>query len=255
LNTPLITDIDKISKRNDNNEKKRAERAKNNERQKIFQQIGQQEFEDVVFTPEKRQKKSRNKILNGNENMLSSNNIDFLSSNLDVNHVNINKITTIHSPIMQLSFDDNFISKSDRDLEMIQRDVENKEKLLADVLDFDLSKYMTNNRINKDESNDIPTRINTIMSINCNIHCNNIRNEEQSKENEDIEQIDCTEIESGDEDVSYRTELKRLEDLGECRKILLQKLDYIPVDNNSIDIQQIPPTDRNELEYQFNCMY
>jgi len=190
--------------------------------------------------------------------MLSSNNTDFLSSNLDVNHANINKTTTTHSSIMQLSFDDDFISKSDRDLETIQRDVENKEKLLADVLDFDLSKYMTNNRINKDESNNIPTHIDTIMNINYNIHSNNIRNEEQSicKEKEDIEQIDCTEIESGDEDVSYRTELKRLEDLGECRKILLQnKLDYIPVGNNSIDIQQVPPMDRNELEYQFNCMY
>lgn len=258
LSTPLITDINKILEYNDTSERKKAEQAKSNDRREVFQRIGQQEFEDVVFTPEKKQKKSRNKILNGNEDIFLSNNIDFLSNNLDTNHVNINTITTTHSSIMQLSFDDDIILRSDRDLETIQRDVENKEKLLADILDFDLSKYMTSNRMDKNESN-ISTHVDAIMNINYNLHSNNIENERTEyshQKTENVEQNDCIEIESGEEDVSYRTELKRLEDLGECRKILLQnKLDDIPlIGNNSVSIRQEPPMVRDELEHKFNSM-
>ncbi|XP_019888687.1 WD repeat-containing protein CG11141 isoform X2 [Ooceraea biroi] len=250
LSTPLITDINKIPEHNDTSERKKAEEARNNDRREIFQRIGQQEFEDVVFTPEKRQKKSRSRTANGNEDALSSSNTDYLSSNLDVNHANISKTTTTRSSIMQLSFDDDFILKSDRDLETIQRDVENKERLLADVLDFDLSKYMTSNRTDKDHTD-------AITSINCNVHSSNIVNEEQNtRTDNDSEQNDCAEIESGEEDVSYRTELQRLEDLGECRKILLQnKLDDVPlISDNSVDIRQVPAIDRDELEHQFNTL-
>jgi len=253
LNTTLITDINKIPEHNDTN--KRNTEDKSNDRREIFQKIGQQAFEDVVFTPERKQKKSRIKVMNGSESVISSHdNIDNLSSSLSIDHVNTNKTTTTYSSLMQLSLDDDFILKSDRDLETIQRDVEDKEKLLADVLDFDLSKYMTSSQINKDDSN-ISNHMDTITYINCNVHSNNAMTGEQdaNKENENIEQSDHTETESGEEDVSYRTELKRLEDLGECRKTLLQnKLDDIPPTcNNFVDIRQVPPN-RDELEHQFN---
>lgn len=255
LNTTLITDINKIPEYNDSNRIRNAEDVKSNDRREIFQKIGQQEFEDVVFTPERKQKKSRNKIANGSENVtMPDGNTDHLSSSLSTDHMNANKTTTTHSSLMQLSFDDDFILKSDRDLETIQRDVENKEKLLADVLDFDLSKYMTSSRIDEVHSN-ISNRMDTITCINCNVHSNNVMNGEESianEENENVEQSDHTETESGEEDVSYRTELKRLEDLGECRKTLLQnKLDDIPLASNNFRQE---PINRDELEYQFNAL-
>jgi len=255
LNTPLITNINKIPEYNDNNRIRNAEDVKSNDRREIFQRIGQQEFEDVVFTPERKQKKSRNKVLNESESVtMSDGNTDHLSSSLSTDHVNTNKTMTTHSSLMQMSFDDDFILKSDRDLETIQRDVENKEKLLADVLDFDLSKYMTSSRIDKDDSS-ISNHIDTITCINCNVHSNNTINGEEliaNEENEIVEHSDHTE--SGEEDVSYCTELKRLEDLGECRKTLLQnKLnDTPPGGNNFFDIRQEPSTNRDELEHQFN---
>lgn len=256
-NVPLITNISKVPEHNDTYARKNIEETKSNDRREIFQRIGQQEFEDVVFTPERKQKKYQNRIMDGNEDTLSSK-TNHLSSDFDVIHANIDKTTTTHSSIMQLSFDDNFLLKSDRDLKTLQRDVENKEKLLADVLDFDLSKYMTNKRMDKNKLN-IPTHMDDITQFNCNVHSNNIMNEEQNTYTniESVESNDCTEIESGEEDVSYRTELKRLEDLGECRKILLQnKLDTVSLtDNNSVDIQQVLPMNQDELEYQFNSMY
>lgn len=257
LNTPLITDINKIPEYNDNNGIRNAEDVKNSDRREIFQRIGQQEFEDVVFTPERKQKKSRTKMTNGSESVtMPEGNADHLSNSLSTDHINANKTMTTHSSLMQLSFDDDFILKSDRDLETIQRDVENKEKLLADVLDFDLSKYMTSSRIDKDDSS-VSNRMDTITCINCNVHSNSAVNGEEPiaiEENENIEQSDHTGTESGDEDVSYHTELKRLEDLGECRKTLLQsKLNDIPLaGNNFVDIRQEPSTNQDELEHQFN---
>lgn len=257
INTPLITDINKIPEYNDSNNRIRnAEDVKSNDRREIFQRIGQQEFEDVVFTPERKQKKSRNKIVNGSESVTMSDSTDHLSSSLSTDHMNANKTMTTHSSLMQLSFDDDFILKSDRDLETIQRDVENKEKLLADVLDFDLSKYMTSSRIVDKDDTSISNRMDTITCINCNVHSIVVNGEESiaNEENENVEQSDHTGTESGEEDVSYHTELKRLEDLGECRKTLLQsKLDDIPLaDNNFVNIRQEPSANRDELEHQFN---
>ncbi|XP_012533365.2 WD repeat-containing protein CG11141 [Monomorium pharaonis] len=259
LNTPLITDLNKIPEYNDSNRIRNIEDVKSNDRLEIFQRIGQQEFEDVVFTPERKQKKSRNKIVNGSESVtISDGNAEQpLSSSLNTDQMNANKMTT-HSSLMQLSFDDDFILKSDRDLETIQRDVENKEKLLADVLDFDLSKYMTSSRIDRDDLS-ISNHMDTITCINCNVHSDNTMNGEEpitNEENENIEQSDHTGTESGEEDVSYRTELKRLEELGECRKTLLQnKLDNtLPTGNNFLDIRKEPSTNRDELEHQFNAL-
>lgn len=258
LNTPLITDINTIPEFDDTSKRKHAGDEKNNDRRELFRRIGQQEFEDVVFTPKRKQKKSRNKTANESEHTLPSPSTDHLSSSLSADDANANKATTTHSSLLSLSMDDNCILKSDRDLETIQRDVEDKEKLLANILDLDsiLSKYMTSSRMDNHSDSNISSRMDTITYINCNVHSNDTVNEEQdaNEEKEYAEQSDHTETESGEEDVSYRTELKRLEDLGECRKTLLQnQLDDTPPTGNSfVDTRQASPMDRHELEVQFN---
>lgn len=267
LNTPLVTDINKIPEHGDTSRRKYAGGEKSNDRRELFRRIGQQEFEDVVFTPKKKQKKSRNKAVNENEHVVSPPpspppNTDNLSSSLSADDANANKATTTHSSLLSLSMDDNCILKSDRDLETIQRDVEDKEKLLANILDLDLvlSKYMTSSRIDNDDSN-VSNRMDAITYINCNVHSNGIVTDEQdtmTEEKEYAEQSDHTETgeESGEEDVSYRTELKRLEDFGECRKLLFQnKLDDTPPAGNSfVDLRQVPSItkDHHKLEAEFN---
>lgn len=250
ISTPLITDINTILEHNDTSKRSNVEDARSNDRREIFQKIGQQEFEDVVFTPERKQKKPRSKVASRNDN-------DRMSTSLGGDHLNANETT--HSSLMKLSLNDDFILKSDRDLETIQRDVENKEKLLADVLDFDLSKYMTSSRVDNNDDSNVSSRMDTITCITCNVHSTN-SNEEQdtNEENENIEQSDYTAgTESGEEDVSYRTELKLLEDLGDCRKALLQStLHDTPAGNaNLVDVRLVSPINRDELEHQFNSTY
>lgn len=60
--------------------------------------------------------------------------------------------------------------------------------------------------------------------ISCKIHTSDtiVGESDTNEGDENIDQNVYTEKESGEEDVNYRTELKRLEDLGECRKSLLQ---------------------------------
>ncbi|XP_033188086.1 WD repeat-containing protein CG11141 isoform X2 [Bombus vosnesenskii] len=222
LNSSLITDSSKITEHNDISKRKSSEQnEKHNDRRQIFEKISQQEFEDVVFTPERKIKKSHNRLLNGNGNCSSLSDINFDLSAFNKDKINANDAKTMHSSLLTLCVDDDFISKTERNLESIQRDVENKEKLLADVLDFDLSKYMTSSQINTTNSN-MSQSIDTITYIGCAVHSNNSFTEEKIEQNEYNDHSDHTETESGDEDVSYRTELRKLEDLGECRKKLLQ---------------------------------
>lgn len=255
LNISLITHINTILEHKDR--RKNMKDEKNNDRRELFRKIGQQEFEDVVFTPRRKQRKSHNKTGNENGHVISSSITEHSSSSRSADDTNVNEaMTTTYSSLLSLSIDDNCILKSDRDLERIQRDVEDKEKLLANILDFDsiLSKYMKSSQIENDGST-IPNHIDTITCINCDVHSNDTANEEQnaSEKKEYAEQSDHTETESGEEDVSYHTELKRLEDLKECRKTLLQnKLDDIPPDNSFVDFRQMQSVDRHELEVQFN---
>ncbi|KAK9294080.1 hypothetical protein QLX08_011176 [Tetragonisca angustula] len=241
INSSLITDSSQITEHSDVSKKKSSEQnEKHNDRRQIFEKISEQEFEDVVFTPERKIKKSRNRLINGNENSLSltdANSSDLSASNKD--KINANDAKTTHSSSLTLSVDDDFILKTERNLESIQRDVENKEKLLSDVLDFDLSKYMTNSQISTTKSN-MSQSIDTY--IDCTVHSNTFT-EEKNEQGEYNEHSDHTETESGDEDVSYRTELRKLEDLGECRKKLLQdKLNEPLQQSNYVDEKLLHPT-------------
>ncbi|KAK1131176.1 hypothetical protein K0M31_017465 [Melipona bicolor] len=239
INSSLITDNSQITEHSDVSRRKSSEQnEKHSDRRQIFEKISQQEFEDVVFTPERKIKKSRNKLINGNENSLSltdANSSDLSASNKD--KINANDAKTTRSS--SLTLDDDFILKTERNLESIQRDVENKEKLLSDVLDFDLSKYMTSSQISTTNSN-MSQSIDTY--IDCTVHSNTFT-EEKNEQGEYNEHSDHTETESGDEDVSYRTELRKLEDLGECRKKLLQdKLNEPLQQSNYVDGKLLHPT-------------
>lgn len=258
LSTSLITDVSVIPEYNDTSEGRNSEPEKQTDRRQIFQKISQQEFEDVVFTPERKVKKTRNKVVNGNENGLSSSNVDD-SSSFKKDNVNANDPKTTRSSFLTLSIDDDFDLKTERNLESIQRDVENKEKLLADVLDFDLSKYMTSSQISTTDLN-VSTCIDTITYIDCKTHSDNSSTELLNNDRDDYnDQSDHTESESVDEDVSYKTELKKLDDLFECRKDLLKNklTDPLLDSQNYVDIQKVAPTvemDRRELEVQFNVL-
>ncbi|KOC59375.1 WD repeat-containing protein [Habropoda laboriosa] len=217
-----VLDTSRITEHNDDSTRKTSEQnAKYNDRKQIFQKISQQEFEDVVFTRERKIKKSRNKAINGNGNCSSLSDIDCDISAFNKDTINANAAKTTHASLLTLSIDDDFILKTDRNLESIQRDVEDKEKLLADVLGFDLSKYMTSSQINSTNSN-VSQSVDTTPSTDHKIQSNDPSTEEKTEQDEYNEHSDHTETESGDEDVSYRTEIKKLEDLGECRKKLLQ---------------------------------
>ncbi|KAG7198659.1 hypothetical protein KM043_006016 [Ampulex compressa] len=260
LKTSLIADVNRVADNNQAFGKKNGDtEEKRNERRQIFQEISQQEFEDVVFTPERKIKKLRNKVTNGNENGSSFSETDNFPTIVDKDKINANDPKTTHSSLLTLSIDDDFILKSERNLETIQRDVENKEKLLADVLDFDLSKYMTSSQISGNDTN-VSKCIDTITYIDCKTHSNKLPIKATNNDAEEYtEQSDHTETESGDEDVSYRTELKKLEALGECRKKILQSKvnDPLLVSNNYVDVRKVSNVngvDRHELEVQFNVL-
>ncbi|XP_017889988.1 uncharacterized protein LOC108630917 [Ceratina calcarata] len=252
LNSLLITDTSRITEHNDIS-KRRGQNDEHNDRRQIFQKISQQEFEDVVFTPDRKIKKSRNRLINGNENSSSLSAIDFDLAAFNKDTINANEAKTTHSSSLKFSADDHFVLKTERNLESIQRDVENKEKLLADVLDFDLSKYMTSSQISTTNSNmsqsiDVVTYIDPKMQFSDPL-------EEKREEQDEYEQSDHTEVESGDEDVSYQTELKKLEDLGECRKKLLQDKLNEPMQQSYVDERNATTRmDKYELEVEFDIL-
>ncbi|XP_043252991.1 WD repeat-containing protein CG11141 [Colletes gigas] len=237
--------------------KSTEQNGKQNDRSQIFQKISQQEFEDVVFTPKRKLKKSRNKVLNGNESCSSLSDADDLSvSNKD--KINANDAKTTHSSLLTLSVDDEFVFETERNLELIQRDVENKEKLLADILDLDLSKYMTSSQVTATTTDSNVTQcIDTITCINCKIDSNDsLEVESNNQQDEYNEHSDHTDTDTED-DVSYQTELKKFEDLGECRKKLLQEKLGDPLLHNNYDDtrkQPHPEKDQTELEVQFHVL-
>ncbi|XP_043484940.1 WD repeat-containing protein CG11141 isoform X2 [Leptopilina heterotoma] len=251
LETPLVTDNDSTLRVGIIESCKLPtleENEKRNDRRRIFEKIAEQEFEDVVFTPERRNRKSSNKTING----IHSNGFGDDSSNF--NHkFKLNNGVTTHSSLLTLSIDNDMLLKSDRNLDSIQKDVENKEKLLADVLNFDLSEYMTSSRIYPPDSN-ILTSIDAIPYDNCSINESEYNSEIKNDiDDEQDEVTDRTETESVEEDASYKTELKKLEDLGECSKILL-KNKLSEFQNNNVDIGVEPPTSNINVdsELQFN---
>ncbi|CAK9804582.1 WD repeat-containing protein CG11141 [Anthophora quadrimaculata] len=247
----------RITQPNDDSKRKSSEQNAKHDRRQIFQKISQQEFEDVVFTRERKIKKSRNKVVNGNGNCSSLSDVECDLSAFNKDKINANAAKTTHSSLLTLSMDDDFILKTERNLESIQRDVENKEKLLADVLGFNLSQYMTSSEINTTNSN-VSQSVDTITCTDHKTQPNDFPVEEKTEQDECNEHSDHTETESGDEDVSYRTELKKLEDLGECRKKLLQdKLNEPLQQSNNVDGRKMTHStgmDKYQMKFHSNFL-
>ncbi|XP_058809357.1 WD repeat-containing protein CG11141 isoform X2 [Phymastichus coffea] len=113
LDTNLTTSIDFIKKRENNT----IDEKKLDERKKIFQKIAEQEFEDIVFVPQKNGRKSRKKVSKPNYLPLNEN--------------------TRKSPSNSTM---NYCSQ--QDMETIQKAVQDKEQRLSTYLRLDLSEYM-----------------------------------------------------------------------------------------------------------------
>ncbi|KAK0077997.1 hypothetical protein PV325_003188 [Microctonus aethiopoides] len=246
IDTPLVTEITvETGQPSESNNLIRENEEKRRNRRQIFQKIGEQEFEDVVFTPEK-----KNKRINKCNDIENCNNGDsFLRSAYDIHET--------HSSLLTLSIDDDSLFKGERNLELIQKDVENKEKLLADVLNFDLSEYMTSSQIFSPESNTNKS-LNTITYVNCTEPMieSAVLNDKES------EVISEHTDNDSDEDESYRTELKKLASLGECSKDFFQMKKNNSPNNILNGIQKIEESkscqnnrvDTRELEIQFNVL-
>lgn len=218
LETPLITEPseDSTIKEDAESDDRRDifHNKTQDERWRIFQKIGEQEFEDIVFTPERKSKKLIKNCINGNERTGVANDTansfsepNFLSkSMLNNNHTEITKSSPFR---MSLNFD-------------IEVEVENLLRVVKEVPDGEQSSI--NLQYNCDErshlenifgtaavSNDVPPD-----PIDClNRSLNDLMTDENN-ENTESESID-------DEDESYRTELEKLQELGECTKQILQR--------------------------------
>lgn len=198
-----------------------------NDRRKIFQIIGQQEFEDVVFNPDKK----INKKIFKNRDM-------FVGLSRDIQETK--------SSLLTLSIDDDgvFKKKEERNLERIQKDVENKERLLADVLNFDLSEYMTSSQSIQDECDD-DNLFNSISCVGCPtlmvesgvVDFGNVGEEEEEEKDESVE-----------EDESYRAELKKLTELA----MIKAEMDNTIKDKDDNQINEKKNTVSKELEHRFN---
>ncbi|XP_012272328.1 WD repeat-containing protein CG11141 [Orussus abietinus] len=261
ITTSLRTDVDTVSGYDlSTHNGKHNEQEGHVDRRHIFQEIGQQEFEDVVFTPERKSKKSGNKNQNRTESNLLPMNNDTSQDCVDGPNANDNESKTTYSSLLTLSANNDIMLQSGhRDLETMKKDVEDKEKLLAAVLNFDLSEYMTSNRIYSTDSS-ASNCINTIPYVGCNTHLEMMtKTINEMLEEERTEQSEHTDVESlEDDEESYRTELNKLESLGECsRELLSRKLcesktvncyngDSGIDSNNSVDLGFEPSLNGNQ---------
>ncbi|XP_043280141.1 WD repeat-containing protein CG11141 [Venturia canescens] len=244
LDTELISD---------SNVKPNVNENSSNDRREIFKKISQQDFEDIVFTPERRSKKSG--VKNNGKPKNTGNNED---SSMVVEKTMMNDVEekTTYASLLTLSIDDDSILRTERNLESLQKDVENKEKLLADVLNFDLSEFMTNSQIHSSNAA-ANNSLNSITYLNCEVPTNNRIEEVKIDESNESQQ---TEDDSADEDESYRVELKKLQELGECSKRLLQRKASSEIGamrNNIIGNPHQARTtdiDPQELERHFNIL-
>lgn len=193
------------------------------DKRKLFEKINQLEFEDVVFNPDKGKKINRKN---------------------DVYLGYSKNIQETHSSLMTLSIDDDyFLNKEKRNIENLQKDVESKEKLLADVLSFDLSEYIKHSDDSPDDNN-----IDSINYVSCIINKIDDHHFNSNNDNyidEKIIQQSEEEDDDDDESVSYRTELNKLKSLASL------KIENNHSIENHIEVNNITPKDLSK-EHRFN---
>ncbi|XP_014217310.1 WD repeat-containing protein CG11141 [Copidosoma floridanum] len=135
LDTPLVTDMEVLKKSNDSvNFKSSAI-----DRKDIFEKISQQDFEEVVYTPKRKEKLSshkKEKTQSLQSAKLITNSVvpvNSKHSDEDCVSIRINELSQVSDRT------ESFILENGKNYENIEKAVENKEKLLYNYLD--LSKY------------------------------------------------------------------------------------------------------------------
>lgn len=123
LKMPLVTGIE-------------VDKTNFNDRKDVFQKIAEQDFEEVVFIPNKKEKKLQNQLKN--------------QKSLQKEVVVINHDRT-NNDISDLK--SGFEINSEKTLEVIEKAVQDKEKLLSNYLELDLSKYKDKNKTSSSKSN------------------------------------------------------------------------------------------------------
>lgn len=121
-------------------------------RKDVFQKISEQDFEEVLFTPRKKDKKKKTSV-NTSHIQTDSQHNQNKNSSVTLDHLNLNRTAQ--------KFDNAFISENGRNLESIQKAVLDKEKLLSNYLSLDLSQYM-----DKSESDSKNTSYNSLIDSN-----------------------------------------------------------------------------------------
>lgn len=133
LDTNLTTSIDLIKKNLD-------------ERKKIFQKIAEQDFEDIVFVPQKNDRKTSKKVANASSSLPLHNKNTHQESSLNsiVNNCTNGDIISQsnHSLDNDLNIPEDLLSQSQQNMETIQKAVQDKEQRLSTYLNLDLSEYM-----------------------------------------------------------------------------------------------------------------
>ncbi|OXU23452.1 hypothetical protein TSAR_001636 [Trichomalopsis sarcophagae] len=126
MDTQIISEVDsKESNSSTNN------RNTTTNRKDIFQKISEQDFEEVLFTPQKKDKKKKKRM---NASHIQTNSQDNQNKSSSVTLDELNQTTQ--------KFDNDLILENGRNLESIQKAVQDKEKLLSNYLSLDLSQYM-----------------------------------------------------------------------------------------------------------------
>ncbi|XP_015517957.2 WD repeat-containing protein CG11141 isoform X1 [Neodiprion pinetum] len=242
---PATTDFES-GNRNDIIQKKTQD-----ERWRIFQKIGEQEFEDIVFTPERKNKKFIRSCLNGNENRVTT--TDCMNSSteptvFDKMPLKSNQVEPIKSSPFTVYHDIN-LELGTKNLLCDTIAIPGTEQPPAAFHCDDENASPLENLADSENFNGIRVEIDCTVSSNESL--NHIITD--YNDNPDTESID-------EEDESYTTELKKLQDLGECTKQLLQQKSNQSHKTHGIDEVDFNSgssahKERNhELESQFNAL-
>lgn len=231
------------------------------ERWRIFQKIGEQEFEDIVFTPVKKNKKFLRNCVDGNENGISDSTCSIPEPTYFYNMIlNNNETELIKESPFPLSPDVSLLLETEAEnLLRDKRVIPVEEPLPSSVL-YDYTETMpseirstTENSLtmpplsvlynyaginpseilsNTEKSNGVSVEVDSA------VHTNGVVTE--NNENAETDSIE-------DDDESYRMELKKLQELGECTKRLLQR-EFSRPESYSVYDQNSRTRSRDEVD-------
>ncbi|XP_011497895.1 PREDICTED: WD repeat-containing protein CG11141 [Ceratosolen solmsi marchali] len=122
----------------------------------IFQKIGEQDFEEIVFTPQRKSDGLKKEIANTEASQIKTMTTESRDIPINSHKHNINNgLTESGNSIQQMqNIDTDYVLKSDNNLESIEKSIQDREKLLFNYLNLDLSIYITKNQNCNLKSND-----------------------------------------------------------------------------------------------------